>query len=349
MEVLAGNHTLAAAKELGWAEIAVTFIDADPEHARRIVLADNRTNDLADYDSGALAELLSELEDFEGTGYAEEDLDELLDELDRDRDGTREDTPPPLPRKPKTKSGDLYILGRHRLLCADARERASYERLLEDKRIDLLWTDPPYGIDYEGKTAESLRIKGDCADGLVELLKDSFEALDTVLKRGARLYVCHPSGERAMPFLEAFLAQGWRLHQELVWVKDSFVLGHCDYHFQHESILYGSKPGRGRTGRGGSGWYGDDAQASVLEVPRSKVSRAHPTMKPAELIEIALRNSSRRSHLILDPFAGSGSTLIAAERSGRSARVLELDPRYCDVIVERFEADTGLKAKRERS
>ena len=152
----------------------------------------------------------------------------------------------------------------------------------------------------------------------------------------------------ALPFTGAFLGQGWRLHQSLVWVKDSLVLGHSDYQFRHETILYGHKPGRGRIGRGGRGWYGDDAQTSVLEVERPKASREHPTMKPPELIEIALGNSSKRGDVVLDPFAGSGSTLVACERLGRSARLIELEPRYCDVVVERFERLTGKKATRRR-
>jgi DNA modification methylase len=347
MEVLAGNHTLIAAKALGWSEIAVTYVDADPERAKRIVLADNRTNDLAGYDSQALVELLSDLEDLEGTGYGQDDLDTLLDELDRD-EGIGEDTPAPLPTKPKTKPGDLYLLGRHRLLCGDARDPQAYERLLGEERIDLLFTDPPYGVDYQGKTAGALQIQGDKPADLAELLTSSCAAIDAVLKRGARIYICHPSGERSLAFIGAFLATGWKLRQQLIWVKDVFVLGHADYHYRHESILYGHKSGRGKIGRGGRCWYGDDAESTVLEIPRPTASPEHPTMKPPELIEIALRNSSTRSHLILDPFAGSGSTLVACERSARSSRLLELDPRYCDVVVQRFESLSGEKAKRER-
>ncbi len=347
-EVLAGNHTLRAAKELGWSEIAVTYVDADEAQAKRIVLADNRSNDLAGYDEEALAELLEELDDLEGTGFQQEDLDALLDDLQAEGDPTGEDDPPPLPTKAKTKLGDVYLLGRHRLICADARQPGAYERLLESERVDLLWTDPPYGVEYEGKTSEALRIQGDGAGGLDELLQSAFSSADAVLKRGARLYICHPSGELSIPTIEAFLAQGWRLHQQLVWVKDSLVLGHSDYQYRHELILYGHKPGSPRIGRGASGWFGDDSQTTVLEVDRPKASRLHPTMKPPELIEIALHNSASRSHLVLDSFAGSGSTLVACEQSGRSSRLIEIDPRYCDVIVERFEGLTGETAIRER-
>lgn len=347
--VLAGNHTLEAARQLGRETIAVTYVNVDDEQAKRIVLVDNRTNDLAGYDDTELAALLEELDDLEGTGYGQDDLNALLDELERDGEPQEEDEPPPLPAEPKTKPGDLYELGRHRLVCGDAREPASYARLLGEERIDLLWTDPPYGVAYAGKTPEPLRIAGDDADGLRDLLASAFAAVDGALKRGARLYVCHPSGELSIVFIEAYLAQGWRLHQQLVWVKDSLVLGRSDYHFRHEQVLYGHKPGRGRIGRGATGWYGDDSQTSVLEVDRPRASREHPTMKPVELVEIALLNSTRRSHLVLDTFAGSGSVLVACERLGRTARLIELDPRYCDVIVARYEELTGTEAKRRRS
>jgi hypothetical protein len=266
--VLCGNHTLRAATELGWQQIAVTYVDVDEEKAKRIALVDNRTADLADYDNEELLALLEELDGLAGTGYEQNDLDALLDELERHRDQPDEDEPPPPPAKPKTKLGDLYVLGRHRLVCGDARDPRAYKRLLGDERIDLLWTDPPYGVDYEGKTAAALRIAGDGPAGLDELLDGALAAVDAVLKAGARIYICHPSGELALVFIGAFLGQGWRLHQELIWLKDALVLGRSDYHYRHEQIHYGHKPGRGRIGRGGSGWYGDDSQTSVLEVDR---------------------------------------------------------------------------------
>jgi DNA modification methylase len=343
-EVLAGNHTLEAARQLGWSEIAVTFVDCDEEQAKRIVLADNRTNDLAGYDDEALLELLLELPSLDGTGYHQEALDDLLDEVGADPLGDEEPVPSP-PRKPKTRPGHLYALGPHHLLCGDARSAADYRRLLDDQQSAILWTDPPYGVEYEGKTAERLSIAGDGADGLSELLQASFAAVDSALRPGAPLYVCHPAGVLSLPFTQAFVEQGWSLRQSLVWVKDSMVLGRSDHHYKHEAILYGFKPGKGRLGRGGRGWYGGNAEVSVFEVPRPTSSPDHPTMKPPELIEAALRNSSRRREIVLDPFAGSGSTLVAAERTGRVARLIELDPRYCDVIVARWELLTGQTAE----
>ncbi len=343
-EVLAGNHTLIAVRQLGWSEIAVTFVDVDEERAKRILLVDNRTNDLAGFDTQALVDLLSGLPDLEGTGYDDAALGELLDELAPDPVG--DDEPPPLPEEPETRPGELITLGAHRLLCADARDPASFARLLGDERCELLWTDPPYGVDYEGRTVEALRIQGDGAAGLEALLSGTFAAADGVLSPGARLYLAHPAGELALTFGQCFLAQGWKLRQTLVWVKDAFVLGRSNYHYRHEPILYGHKPGDGRIGRGAKGWFGDNAQDSVLEVPRPRASREHPTAKPPELVERCLRNSTRRGELVLDPFAGSGSTLVACESSGRAARLVELDPRYCDVVVGRWERLTGRRAER---
>ncbi len=345
-EVLAGNHTLMAAADLGWTEIAVTYLDCDAERAKRIVLADNRTNDLAGYDDQALVDLITELPDLAGTGYDQSALDSLLDELEPEP--LVEDDVPPPPAEPQTRLGDLYELGRHRLLCEDARDPSAYECLLGDKRGALLWTDPPYGVDYEGKTKAKLRIANDRASGLEALLRDSFASVDEVLADGAPLYIAAPGGRLLLSFAQAFLDAGWDLRQTLVWVKDAMVLGRSDYHYRHEQLLYGFKPGPGRLGRGGSSWHGSDSETSVFELDRPRASREHPTMKPPELIERALLNSSRRGSVVLDPFAGSGSTLIACERTGRNAYLVELDPRYCDVVCERWERLSGKKARVRR-
>src|SRR5215210_5277318 len=344
MEVLCGNHTLRAARELGFSEIAVAFVSVDEEQARRILLVDNRTNDLANYDSQALVDLLTELDSLEGTGFDEAAFGELLDELSPEP--IAEDEPPPLPAEPKTRLGELITLGDHRLVCADARDSESYARLLGEEHAELLWTDPPYGVDYQGKTKAGLRIENDGAPGLGALLSESFAAADAALSPGARIYVAHPAGKLALTFGAAFVGQGWVLRQTLVWVKDAFVLGRSDWHYRHEPIHYGHKPADGRIGRGAAGWYGDNAQDSVLEVARPRASRDHPTMKPPELVERCLRNSTRRGDLVLDPFAGSGSTLVACEAAGRVARLIELDPRYCDVVVGRWEGLTGRRAQR---
>jgi DNA modification methylase len=198
------------------------------------------------------------------------------------------------------------------------------------------------------QTKAKLRIENDGEAGLEALLAESFAAADTALSDGARLYVAHPAGELSLTFGTCFVAQGWKLRQTLVWVKDAFVLGRSDYHYRHEPVLYGHKPGEERIGRGAAGWYADNAQDSVLEVARPRRSEEHPTMKPPQLVERCLRQSTRRGDRVLDPFAGSGSMLVACERTGCAARLLELDPRFCDVIVARFEHLSGTRAVRER-
>ena len=219
---------------------------------------------------------------------------------------------------------------------------------MEGDQADMLLTDPPYGVDYTGKTKVRLTIQNDDPDGLPGLLDEALAAMDAVLRPGAPLYVFHPAGPQCVRFLEAFLGRGWRLRQGLVWAKDAMVLGHADYHYAHEGILYGFKPGQGRLGRGGLGWYGDNRQTSVLSAPRPRAAREHPTMKPVELLTILLRNSSRRRELVLDPFAGSGSTLVACEHLGRRARLIELDPAYCDVIIARHDQLTPTRRAAQR-
>jgi DNA modification methylase len=207
----------------------------------------------------------------------------------------------------------------------------------------VLLADPPYGLAYEGKTPRRLTIANDSPDGLPELLGEAFAAVDSIFAPCGRFYVASPSGPRSADFRSAISNAQWQLHQELVWVKNSPVLGHSDYHLQHEVFLYGWKPGKGRPGRGrhaGTRWYGDNAQTSTLFYDRPSKNTVHPTAKPVALLERLLQNSSRRGDLILDPFAGSGSTLIACERLNRKCISVEIDPAYCDVIRQRFAEQT---------
>jgi DNA modification methylase len=247
--------------------------------------------------------------------------------------------------EPRTKPGDLWVLGRHRLLCGDATSPQDVARLMGGVRADVLWTDPLYGVDYVGKTARALRISGDRKEGLEDLLRRAFAAAGTVLCPGAAVYVCHPAGPLQLTFLEAFTGQGWQLRQTLVWVKDQMVLGHGDYHYRHEPIAFGYAPGPGKRGRGSKGWYGGNDQDSVLEVPRPAASMEHPTMKPVELIRRCLANSCPPEGVVLDPFSGSGSTIVACEVLGLRGFGVELDPAYCDVIIRRFEELTGQQAR----
>ncbi len=281
-------------------------------------------------------------------------FDDLLAELDLvdDVDDTPdEDHVPDPPAKPTTRPGDLWTLGAHRILSADATMPATFTVLAGDRVGACLWTDPPYGVGYVGKTKDALELEGDEADGTAELLAASFAAVDPVLKPGAPVYVAHPPGRMSVVFGIAFVEQGWRLHQTLVWVKDSMVLGRSDYHYRHEPVLYGyTAGGSGRRGRGKGreGWYGGHAETSVFEYPKPHASRDHPTSKPVRLVAAMLRNSTDAGDVVVDPFLGSGSTLIAAEQLGRVAIGCDIDPRYVDVAVERWQTVTGGKAKRSR-
>lgn len=251
----------------------------------------------------------------------------------------------PKASEPRTHPGDIWQLGHHRLLCGDATVPADVKRLMAGAQANVLWTDPPYGVDYVGKTPRAMTIAGDAPGGLAELLRRSFAALGPALAPGAAFYVCHPAGPVARDFWEALDTAGWQLRQGIVWVKDTMVLGHADYHYRHEPIAFGYLPDEVPRGRGRGGWHGGNDKDSVMEVPRPAASREHPTMKPVELVRRCLLNSSVEGDAVLDPFAGSGTTLIACEMLRRRGFALELDPSYCDVIVARWEEATGLEAR----
>jgi site-specific DNA-methyltransferase (adenine-specific) len=342
-EVLAGNHTLLAARQLGWESVQVVHVDVDEETAARIVAVDNRSSDLATNDDELLAELLASLPDLTATGYSSEDLDALLASVDTSVPikGDPDDAPD-LPIEPVTEPGQMWELGPHRLLCADATDADAVAAFMDGDLADCMWTDPPYGVSYVGKTKDALTIRNDGAENLEALLDAAFAAADQVLRPGAPVYVAHPPGPLSLDFARAFLNAAWSLRQNLIWVKDQMVLGRSDYHYRHEPVLYGfTAGGEGRLGRGGDRWYGDNAQTSVFEVPRPSRSEVHPTMKPVDLITAHLNNSCRPGGLVYEPFGGSGSTLIAAHMTRRAARVVELDPAYADVICRRWQEATG--------
>lgn len=372
-EVLAGNHTLLAARELGWATIEATFVDVDVDDdaATRIVLADNRTADRGTYDHESLMELLNDLPDLVGTGYTADDLDlEPTDSL------TEPDDVPDTPDAAVSRLGDVWHLGPHRLLVGSAADLDAVLNVTGEHGIDAIWTDPPYGISYVGKTANALTIQNDGGDDAVALWQDTCRTLWAAARPGAPFYVAHAPSYRT-EFLQALLDNEFIYRQDLVWVKNTFALGHGDYHRRHEPILYGNAPGtpaddpetlerldaagdpetyedrhdgilygfapngKGRLGRGGPNWHGDNKQSTVFEVNKPARNADHPTMKPVELIEAMLRNSVPRGGTVLDTFGGSGSTLIAAHRLGIRARLVELDTRYADVICRRYQEHTG--------
>jgi site-specific DNA-methyltransferase (adenine-specific) len=343
--ILAGNHTHDAIRAEGHPAARCEIIQCTDDEARRINLADNRLSELGSFDNDALTELLSYLDgDFEGTGYTQDDVDGLLGIEELPPALTDVDDVPDPPAEPLSKPGDIWHLGPHRVLCGDSTDVAAVETMLDGDRADCMWTDPPYGVDYVGKTKDSLTIQNDGAADLPELLAGAFATATAALKPGAPVYIAHPPGPLSLDFAHAFQNAGWLLRQTLIWVKDSMVLGRSDYHYRHEPIYYGftdPEPGSGRLGRGGDRWHGDNSQTSILEVPKPPRNEDHPTMKPVELVTRCLTNSCPPGGIIYEPFGGSGTTLLAAHTTGRVARVVELDPRYVDVICRRFQEHTG--------
>ncbi|MGH3779619.1 MAG: site-specific DNA-methyltransferase [Pseudonocardiaceae bacterium] len=349
-EVLCGSHTLLAAQDEGWEELAANTVDVDDDQAAKINLVDNpRSNhpeDL-DYDDRLLLELLADLPDLEGTGYDLGDFDAL--ERAYQSSSTRnpglndpDDAPADLPKQPATKKGDLWLLGPHKLAVGNAADKSVWDRLLDGVAVDCVWTDPPYGVSYVGKTAAALTIENDDLNegALDELLRSVFTLSLSNTRAGAAWYVASPPGPLHVVFAGALRAIGV-LRQTTIWVKDQFVLGHSDYHYQHEPIYYGWSPGAAHH------TMPDRKQVSVFEVPRPKRSTEHPNMKPVGLIEQHITNSTRVEDMVVDPFAGSGSTLIACHSTGRVAALIELDPQYADVICRRYQEHTGIKPTRD--
>ena len=347
--VLAGNGTLEAARSLGWTEIEVSEVpqDWDNDTAKAYALADNRTAELAEWDESELAKQLLELVDHEW------DIAELGFEMPQviEVEPIDEDDVPEAPAEPKTKLGDVWQLGKHRLVCGDSTDVTVLDKLLGQEKADLVWTDPPYGVAVNKvasveeakklhRRTDGLMIENDdlSHDELTDFLRQAFNAILIATKPGACWYIAAPSGNLFQCFSIPLTEIGVWKHT-LVWVKDSLVMGRADYHYRHESIFYGWTPGAAHQ------TPPNRKQDTVWEIKRPKVNKEHPTMKPVELIERAIQNSSLAGQLVLDAFGGSGSTLIACEQTKRVARLIELDPKYCDVIVKRWENLTGLKAE----
>ena len=347
--IYAGNMRYRAAQHLGMLEVPAIVEEVSDQLARERALRDNAQ--WGEWEEDDLARLLDELKsdgsDLDLLGFDERELQQLLDRLGTSAMVADPDDVPDLPDEPITKPGDLWLLGDHRVLCGDATDPHDVSIVLSGELASCVWTDPPYGVGYVGGTKDKLTIQNDSPDNLRQLLTDAFAAIDEVLKPGAAIYVAHPAGAGSVVFAEAFIAQGWRLHQTLVWVKSKLVPGHSDYHYRHEPILFGCKSGaEGRRGRGARGWYGDNAASSVFEFDTPARSADHPTSKPVALVEAMVRNSSRTGEIVLDPFLGSGSTLIAADQLGRRCFGIDLDARYVDVAVRRWEQVTGKAAVR---
>lgn len=253
----------------------------------------------------------------------------------------------------RTKPNQLWQLGAHRLYVGDSTAAQDVTRLVGPHKAQCMWTDPPYGVDYVGKTGDALTITNDGAAKLDELLCSSFKhAHDLALKPNAGVYVSYASTSNTISFWRALEEAGFTFREELIWVKSTMVMGRMDYHYKHEPIWYGYKPGKKTFGRPigakkkTEGWYGNAKQTTVFEVAKPKANKVHPTMKPVELVQEMIINSTRPGDWVYEPFAGSGSTLLACELTDRKCLAMELAPKYCDAIISRWEEMTGDKAVR---
>jgi DNA modification methylase len=342
-----GHARVEEAAKAGQLTLPVTVVDLSDAEEALILSTLDPVAAMAGADTAQLDALLRDVE----TGDAA--LQQMLSDLAEqhgvvplpappaDDPGADLDRVAELQQKWRTERGQVWEIGAHRLMCGDSRE--DLLTLMQGAVADCLWTDPPYGVNYVGKTKSARTIENDGSDGLLPLLEAAFRAADKATAESAPFYIAHPPGALCLTFGDAIRTVGWRLHQTLIWCKNSMVLGHSDYHYQHEPIYYGWTSGNGRAARGQAGghWHGNDAQVSVFHVDRPSRSEDHPTMKPPELIVRCIENSTPVGGTILDLFAGSGSTLVAAEQTGRRGYGMEIDPGYCAVILERL-AGMGL-------
>jgi DNA modification methylase len=342
--IIAGHGRLLAAEKLGLAEIPVIVLDHLSESQKRAyIIADNQLALNAGWDEDLLRAELAALNDewFDTSviGFEAEELARLLAAQDEVEGLTDEDAVPELSQTPVSLTGDLWILGEHRLLVGDATIQADVKRLMAGDMAGLVFTDPPYNVDYEGYTEERLKIRGDrMTDAeFKQFLERAFQSYRAVVKPGASLYICHSSSWQR-EFQNALESAGFEVRCQIIWAKNTFAWGFGRYKFQPAPIFYA------HVAQQKDAWYGDKSQSTVWEEKKPAANRIHPTAKPVELVERALLNSSKAGDIVVDLFGGSGSALIGCERRGRKARLMEIDPKYADCIVQRYQEYTGKKA-----
>jgi DNA modification methylase len=343
--IIAGHGRLLAGRKLGLKEVPVIVLDHLSEAQKRAyIIVDNQLALNAGWNDELLgielAALRAEEFDLALLGFEDEELARLLAAQDAADGLTDEDAIPELPETPVCEAGDLWILGDHKLLVGDATEGDDVARLMGGVTADLVFTDPPYNVDYEGYTEDRLKIKGDRMSDteFKRFLKAAFRSCRAAVKPGASLYVCHSSSWQR-EFQNALESAGFEVRCQIIWAKNTFAWGFGRYKFQHEPMFYAHVSGEKDP------WYGDKSQSTLWEEKKPAANRLHPTAKPVELVERALLNSSKTGDIVADLFGGSGSTLIGCERRGRKARLMEIDPKYADCIVRRFQDYTGKQAK----
>lgn len=349
--IIAGHGRVMAAKKLGLKTVPTIKLDHLSENQRRaLVIADNKIAENAGWDEELLRLELQNLadEDFDLDllGFDDVELDDLLTSLDDDEAAALDENIPEVQENPVSRSGDIWIMGEHRLLCGDSTSEADMKKLMGGELADMVFTDPPYNVNYGDTAKDKLRSKGGAKAGrkiMNDNLGDDFEAFLTAAcknmlahTKGA-LYICMSSSELDT-LQSAFRNAGGKWSTFIIWAKNTFTLGRSDYQRQYEPILYGWKDGNDRY------WCGARDQGDVWFYNKPQKNDLHPTMKPVDLVVRGIKNSSKTLDIVLDPFGGSGSTLIAAEHTGRQARLIEIDPKYVDVIVRRWQEMTGLQA-----
>lgn len=335
--ILAGHGRLAAAQKLGLKKVPCVKENHLTETQKRAyIIADNKLSLNAGWDNELLAVELSELEgaDFnvDLLGFDEAELSSIFD-ADKDVSDDDFDVEKELEEPCFSKTGDMWTLGKHRVICGDATKLETFKTLLEDTKVNLVVTDPPYNVNYEGSAG---KIKNDNMenDKFYQFLFNSFVNMEQAMADDASIYVFHADTE-GLNFRKAFQDAGFYLSGCCIWKKPSLVLGRSPYQWQHEPCLYGWKK------KGKHKWYAGRKETSVWEFEKPKKNADHPTMKPIALLAYPIKNSSMTNSLVLDPFAGSGSTLIACEQTGRVCYAIELDEKYCDVIVKRYIEQVG--------
>jgi site-specific DNA-methyltransferase (adenine-specific) len=330
--IIVGHGRYEASKSLNLKTIPVTIADLPPEKAKAYRIADNKTNEYSDWDMGLLiqefTDLLDNNYDLELTGF---DPDELEKIIVGEKEGlTDEDAVPETPEEPISKLGDVYKLGEHRLMCGDSTDTELLEKLMDNQKADMIFTDPPYGVDYKG-------INNDDREGLEQLLEKSFYHYQFFSKSGASIYCFH--SDRCADIFHKTFRNYFHFSSMIIWEKNSLTLSQTDYQSIHEPCLYGWN----KTGT--HSWFGDRKQTSVWKIHKENL-KGHTTPKPVAFIDRALKNSSKSDDIIIDFFGGSGSTMIACEKTNRKCYMMELDPKYIDVIIQRWEQYTGQKAEK---
>ena len=338
--IIAGHGRVMAAREEGMAEVPCVFIDYMTESQKKAyILADNRLAMDAGWDTELLALEIGGLQaaefDIDLLGFTPAELNTLLSSADDVKEDDF-DVDAELKEPPITRAGDLWLLGRHRLVCGDSTRKETFDLLMDGRKANLVVTDPPYNVNYEGSAG---KIKNDnMADSaFYEFLLSAFQCTEAVMAQDASIYVFHADTE-GLNFRRAFADAGFYLSGTCIWKKQSLVLGRSPYQWQHEPVLFGWKKA------GKHEWYSDRKQSTIWEFDKPKKNGDHPTMKPVALCAYPIVNSSMSGCVVLDPFGGSGSTLIACDQTERECYTIELDEKYCDVIVKRYIEQAGTDA-----